>query len=274
MTESGFRTLRCAQAGVVAVEARTRHIFARHTHEQFGVGVIGQGAQRSSSGRGMVEAGAGDAITVNPGEVHDGAPIGEGGRSWRMLYFEPELVGRVVGDLSEGRDAAREFSRPVIGDQAVARRFLSLYAILTEGGAEAGSLHRDESLLLLFEAAMPGPSVRIGRPSAPRAVLIAKELIDDDPAAPVALSDLARESGLSRFQVIRGFAKAVGLTPHAYLLQRRVNLARRLIADGMPLAAAAAESGFSDQSHMTRIFVRSFGMSPGIFAGTAARPAR
>jgi AraC-like DNA-binding protein len=51
---------------------------------------------------------------------------------------------------------------------------------------------------------------------------------------PLTLSDLARSCGLSRFQVLRGFARSTGLTPHAYLVQRRIQLARRLIAGGTP----------------------------------------
>ena len=69
-----------AWAGIDLVEAQSARRFARHTHEQFGIGVIVGGAQTSASGRGQVEAGAGDVITVNPGEVHDGAPIGDRGR--------------------------------------------------------------------------------------------------------------------------------------------------------------------------------------------------
>ena len=60
--------------------------------------------------------------------------------------------------------------------------------------------------------------------------------------------------------------RATGLTPHAYLMQRRIHRARQLIGRGVRLADAAADSGFSDQSHMTRLFVRSFGMAPGIYA--------
>lgn len=91
-------------------------------------------------------------------------------------------------------------------------------------------------------------------------------MIDDDPTATITLTDLAAEARLSRFQLVRNFAKAVGLTPHAYIVQRRIDLARRLIGAGTPLAEAAFAAGFADQSHMTRVFVSKYGLSPGIYA--------
>lgn len=103
----------------------------------------------------------------------------------------------------------------------------------------------------------------------PKRILAAKSLIDDSPTTPITLSDLAQAARLSRFQIVRGFVRSVGLTPHAYLVQRRIDLARRLIAAGTPLAQAALDSGFADQSHMTRIFVRKYGISPGTYAGVA-----
>lgn len=256
--------LRCEIAGVEAVEAETRHTFSRHTHEQFGIGVIDRGAQRSHSGRGMVEAGPGDTITVNPGEVHDGAPIGDAGRSWRMLYFNPSLIAEAIGDISEGKTKVYEFMRPVIRDAGVADRFKNLFAILTTG-SEA-TIRREELLLMLLTDVKREESGLVGKPSVPEAIFHARSRIDDDPAAPLTLSDLARESGLSRFQVLRGFVRATGLTPHAYLVDRRIHIARRLIAHRSPLAEAAIESGFADQSHMTRIFVRKYGVSPRAYA--------
>ena len=79
------------------------------------------------------------------------------------------------------------------------------------------------------------------------------------------LAELAILSGLSRFQVMRGFIKATGLTPHAYIVQRRMDLARRLMSAAMPLAMVAATAGFADQSHMTRLFVQKYGLSPRTF---------
>ena len=61
------------------------------------------GAHRSWSGVGHVEAQAGDAIMVNPGEMHDGIPVGGGVREWRMLYFDPSLVARMAAGGERAR---------------------------------------------------------------------------------------------------------------------------------------------------------------------------
>jgi len=258
-----FRMLRCNIAGVEAVSARSRHSFPRHTHDRFGIGVIDCGAHRSLSGRGMVEAGPGDTITVNPGEVHDGMPIGDGGRSWRMLYIDPSLVADILRDMSEGRTAEIEFAHPVASDARAARRFQGLFSALT---GEGGLLQGEERLWALLASMTHRGSGPGGSDAVPGGIALAQSRIDDDPAMPLTLSDLARSCGLSRFQVLRGFARSTGLTPHAYLVQRRIQLARRLIAGGTPLAQAALGSGFADQSHMTRIFVRTYGVSPRAYA--------
>ncbi|HYC53162.1 MAG TPA: helix-turn-helix transcriptional regulator, partial [Gemmatimonadaceae bacterium] len=77
------------------------------------------------------------------------------------------------------------------------------------------------------------------------------------------LGQLAESVGLSRFQLLRRFTSRYGVPPHAWLLNRRAELARQLIAGGEPLSMAALQSGFADQSHMTRTFVKFYGFTPG-----------
>jgi AraC-like DNA-binding protein len=266
MKRGEFKIFRCGIAGVDAVESDTYHIFPRHTHEQFGIGVIQRGAQKSLSGRGMVEAGAGDVITVNPGEVHDGAPIGGVSRSWKMLYFDPSLLTEAMLDITEGKTRTYEFCRPVISDAAVAGRFLKLFSVCTKNGDGHAALQSEGLRLMLLPSLTWERNGFCVQRSVAKAIFVAKCLIDDSPASPITLSDLARASGMSRFQVLRGFVKATGLTPHAYLVQRRIDIARRLISRGAPLAEAATGSGFADQSYMTRIFARKYGISPGAYA--------
>ncbi len=260
-----FSMLRCTMYGVEAVAADSGHTFPRHTHEQFGIGIVDRGAQKSFSGRGMVEAGAGDVIMVNPAEVHDGTPIGDAGRAWRMLYFDPGTIGTLAHDLQIGKNNM-EFNRPVARDANLARRVRLLFTQMTAPATQCDALLREQLLLSVLADALH--TVNSHANDAPDAIRMARMRIDDDPATGVSLLDLAQETGLSRFQVLRGFARVTGLTPHAYQLQRRVALARRLIAQGLPLAETAAACGFADQSHMTRQFVRKYGVSPGMVAAT------
>lgn len=337
MSDSPFMMFRSALAGVQAVAAHSRQSFGRHMHDQFGIGVIRIGAQVSHSGRGRVEAGPGHVITVNPGEIHDGAPIGDGARAWLMLYLDPDVVAQAAAELGLEGDAGHarsyEFEHPASDHPALARDVLALAAHVTMGAALGGTTgaasdtaidaastiamdaqsrtaigmasaaassapsisprtasHLSplacDTLLLRILAQGRSPDLRrltsagspAGSPAdrgahaAPNAIRHARSLIDDDPAALISLADLATASGLSRYQVLRAFSRATGMTPHAYQMQRRLLRARQLIRQGLPLVQAAMASGFADQSHMTRLFVRTYGVSPQRYA-LAAGPA-
>jgi AraC-like DNA-binding protein len=262
-----FQILHTDMDGMEAVFADSRHSFARHTHDTYGIGILERGAQRSASGRGMVEAEAGNTITVNPGEVHDGAPLGDRPRAWRMIYLQPSIVAAAADDIFDARPR-EEFHAPVMEDGRVAGLVSGLLAAVLSGRGR--TLAGDERLLLLLAAVLREMALREGAPAAP-AVMRARARLDDDPAAPVTLSELAVECGLGRFRLVRDFARVIGLTPHAYQLQRRTELARRLIASGAPLAAAAMEDGFADQSHMTRNFTRRYGYAPGRYRAAVGR---
>ncbi|OWQ93210.1 AraC family transcriptional regulator [Roseateles aquatilis] len=271
-----FTLLPCRLPGIEAVRADTSRAFGRHVHDQFGIGLIDRGAQKSASGRGLVEAMAGDLITVNPGEVHDGTPIGDGGRSWRMLYLDPDVVVDLVADMT-GDASTRslagpgvgtaEFTQPTLHDPRRARAYRALFAALTASAPCRDSLLAEQALLSLLAGLLRSEAEE---PRAiPAGIASARTMIDDDPAAALRLHDLAQEARLSRYQFLRGFTRATGLTPHAYLVQRRLHRARRLIGQGLPLAEVAVSSGFCDQSHLTRHFVRSFGLSPALYAKAA-----
>lgn len=266
MAAGRFAIFRTGIDGIEAVFADSRHCFARHSHDAYGIGVIERGAQKSTSGRGMVEAGAGHAITVNPGEVHDGRPVGDAPRAWRMLYMQPAVVAAAAADIFEG-DPREEFHAPVLEDARIAGLVSAALAALT--GREAAPSAGEEALLVLLAALLRERSPR-REGAASSAVLRARDRLDGDPASAVSLQDLSAECGIGRFRLVRDFARITGLTPHAYGLQRRTELARRLIADGTPLAEAAAAAGFADQSHMTRNFTRRYGYTPGLYLAARA----
>ena len=266
MATERFQIVRTGIKGIEAVIADSRHTFARHTHDTYGIGVVERGAQKSASGRGMVEAAAGHTITVNPGEVHDGAPLGDAPRAWRMLYMQPAIVAAAAEDIFEGQPR-EEFHAPVLQDGRIAAlAAATLAALLDDRTAPIG---RDERLLLLLAAVLREQTPKRDSIAAPSNGRV-RERLDSDPASAITLDELAAESGIGRFRLVRDFARLTGLTPHAYLLQRRTDLARRLIARGTSLAEAAIDAGFADQSHMTRNFTRRYGYTPGAYLAALA----
>jgi AraC-like DNA-binding protein len=84
---------------------------------------------------------------------------------------------------------------------------------------------------------------------------------------------LERITGIDRFTLARHFRRALGTSPDQYRTMRRLALARAAIENGQSLARAAAEAGFADQSHMTRQFKRTYGLTPARWTAlTASSP--
>ena len=244
----------------------SNHSFPRHSHDQFGIGIMISGAQRSWSVIGQVESEAGDVIMVNPGEMHDGMPVGALARGWRILYLDPTLVAREIADEAPEKEL---IARPVARDPQLARRVARLFAQLEKPAPD--SFAAEESLLqcllsVLRRHGVHGPSAACASPP----VLKAIQRLDAAPEIPTSLAELAALSGVSRFQLLRGFTREAGTTPHAYLVQRRVRLVRRLLAAGRSPVDAALMAGFADQSHMTRAFIRQFGITPGRYRAAMA----
>lgn len=79
----------------------------------------------------------------------------------------------------------------------------------------------------------------------------------------VLLSQLALVAGLTPYHFVRVFHGTMGLPPHAYLNQIRLVRAKRLLLAGLPIADVAYETGFADQSHLTKRFERVYGVTPG-----------
>ena len=86
----------------------------------------------------------------------------------------------------------------------------------------------------------------------------------DDLAVNSSLAELAALCGLSRSYFVRAFKQTTGMSPHHWLLMHRARRAKDLLrGTGMSIAEIAVACGFADQSHLTRVFSKAFGISPG-----------
>lgn len=249
---------------VDAMTAATVRSFGRHTHDQYGIGVIDRGGHVSLSDAGQVEAVPGDLILVNPGEVHDGRPLDAAGRTWRMLYFEPRWVDALQADITQGGDAAFALHAPVISEPRLRALFDGAFAHVTDENGDLSHMAFDAAALEVMTRLVEALGHRRALAQcSPVSLARVRDMIDTDPAQPFSLAQLAHAAGLSRFQLHRGFLRAFGVAPHGYILHRRVALARRLLKAGTAPAQTALAAGFCDQSHLNRAFARQFGVSPG-----------
>ena len=254
--------------GLVAMSLASDRVFPRHSHDQYGIGVVTTGGQRSWSDIGRVDAVAGDIITVNPGEVHDGAPLGGTRRTWHMLYFDPALVRQYVGEPA----SPIAMTCPALNDSLLLTLMQQLFSRLVTGSGDILSLEESSCQLLGAAFTRHGSRRLDSLHFAKGNIARVRQRLDDAPQQAVTLSELAEMAGLSRYQLLRSFSRTLGITPHAYQLQRRVSMARQLIANGRSLSQAALDAGFADQSHMSRAFNRQLGLSPGRYRYALSQP--
>ncbi len=242
------------------------HAYERHTHETYVIAAVTAGCERFELAGTQYTARAGDLCFVNPDIVHDGSP-GRGGYEDRVIYPAPALLADLAADIS-GREprGTLTFPSPVVHDPELSAAFTQAHRALEETHA---ALHADEAMLGVLERIL-ARHARLAIPEKPSgerwAVRRARDYLAAHVTENVDLATLAGISGLSRSHLIRSFKQEIGLTPHAFLIDRRVRLARTLLLGGDAPVSVAADAGFADQAHMTRAFKARIGVTPGRFA--------
>ena len=124
---------------------------------------------------------------VNPGEMHDGAPLDGAAREWRIVYLDPAVV---ASEAEEEFTGPAEIVRPVARDPLLAWRLTELFDSLIEGRSDP--LEREENLLrsMICLLRRHGLAKFVSRGSSP-SVTRAVKRIDSAPERQVSLAELA-----------------------------------------------------------------------------------
>ncbi|MCX5816957.1 MAG: AraC family transcriptional regulator [Proteobacteria bacterium] len=240
------------------------HSFPRHTHETFAIGVIERGVQATYYGGSTHIATPSDICLVNPGEVHTGFSPHESGWTYRVFYPDVSFLKRAA-DATCARGRLPHFPSPVIKDQLLSQNILAFLKLLEESDI---SLERESFLLsvlthMIRRHADMGESTNTYLKKERRAVKTVLEYLDAHFTENVTLSELTDITNISEFHLLRLFRDEVGLPPHAYLIQKRINYAKNMLSQRLTIAQTALETGFADQSHFTRRFKKIMGITPG-----------
>lgn len=250
--------------GVELFEARLgRQTFGRHAHEGFAIGAIAEGAGGYfCRGENMVLP-AGSLSLMNPEEPHTGHAAAASVH-YNMLYMSEAAVRDL---LAVPRLPGFAEVAPPDRGLRLTRGLAALAGRLNAGPGPDWRLAVEEAVLRVLTDAFALHGRAAPRPGGtePRAIALLRARIVDGVAVgeSLTLAALAAEAGLHPSYLVRSFARATGMTPHAHVMQCRVRRARDLLATGLPAAQAAAEAGFCDQPHMIRWFRRHLGVTPG-----------
>ncbi len=231
--------------------------FEPHRHDTYAIGMTTAGVQTFHYRGSRHICLPGQLHVLHPDEAHDGAAGTDGGFGYRILYIPPELV----------RDALAGRALPFVADPIqqpvpAARLIASLLADIDEPINELSSV---EIAVAVADGlvSLSGDPDRRQAAIDTRAVNLARDYLAAHPREQTSASTLEKIAGTDRFTIARHFRWAFGTSPDRYRTLRRLALARAAIESGRSLARAASEAGFADQSHMTRQFKRTYGLTPG-----------
>ena len=243
--------------------------FSRHTHAGYAFGIITSGQLDFSYRHKNWHALPGDINLVVPGEAHDGNAKDAQGWSYRMLYLPAGLLRNALCQRT-GKDTLPCFMPGCISQSPLAAHLAELSLCLCNPALEP--LQKESALLAWLIAFIEQysdqvlPAYHLGQE--PLAISYATDYLHNHYNSRISLHTLAEITNLSPYHLLRTFEKFVGLPPHLYQQQLRIEKARQFLTAGYPPAQVAVSTGFTDQSHFTRQFKKIMGLTPACYQKT------
>jgi AraC-like DNA-binding protein len=234
--------------------------FEPHRHDTYALGITTAGVQTFRYRGSRHVCLPGQLHILYPDETHDGAAATGDGFSYRILYLAPELIHEALGG-----DALPFVADPVQSPAPATRVVVSLLQDLDEPLGDLARVEIAVAVADVLRALAVRPEGRRS-PIDNRAVELVRDYLAAHPCEQTPAETLERIAGTDRFTLTRDFRRAFGTSPDRYRTLRRLERARRAIENGVPLAGAAFDAGFADQSHLTRQFKRAYGLTPGRWA--------
>lgn len=213
-------------------------------------------------------AAPGQLLALHADDAHSGQPDDPGSAHWQIMCVSPSLIAEVAAP-----DAVR-YGDPVIRDGGLADRFRSVHGFLHLPPGQPGSALRRETGVLEFIATLARHScdddddAGSGRDTTRRVPETVREYLRANLSRNVTLDELSVIADLSKYRLVRACTARFGLPPHKLHLRLRLDRARELLRRGTGIAEIAYETGFHDQPHLTRVFARTYGMTPAMYQST------
>lgn len=237
--------------------------YALHSHSHWSLGAITEGQSTFVYRDDRYHVRQGELVLMNPEWAHACNPIDNKPWGYLMLYVDTDWITHLrhrLGLLEELQ--WQDIATAVIEDTALYEGYCALAEFLLDPQREIQDKQADVAeylsalMLALSEQPVRQP------PSIPDRLKTLVTHLDQHCTEELSMGDLSAYSGYSPSHLSRVFKQHFGMTPHAYLINRRIQHSQHELKAGNPLADIALNAGFADQAHFQRTFKRLVAATP------------
>lgn len=241
--------------------------YAPHSHQQWSIGAITHGVARYQYRQDSYAIAEQDLVMMNPEWVHSCNPVDNQPWAYWMMYVDTDWLTQLsfeAGLLQQPQ--WQPISRAMIRPQDHSHLWYQDYCRVAEAFIDDNSdLLEKQSLLIDFLLSLMSwlRDMPVPEPLPPQALRQVAALLEQNLSETPQLSQLTALASCSEGHLIRSFKQYFGLTPHAYLINRRIQYSQQLLKQGMDIVDVAQQLAFSDQAHFQRTFKRLTATTPG-----------
>ncbi|EOQ63971.1 hypothetical protein F935_01601 [Acinetobacter calcoaceticus ANC 3811] len=252
----------------------SRTCYKSHSHPTFSIGAIDEGNSVFQSSFGTAQKISAGTLVIVPAHIeHSCNPLPDQAWSYQMMHLDISWLNQWYAEFQKGGfDLNLPQHRPlIIKDESLYQAFSGMNKTLFD--PQKLILEKEQSLIYcLTQLLLPHFILE----EIQKTQYLYEDFLDlihiiKSSEQFISLEELAQQVGLSRYAIIRLFKANVGLTPHAFQINLKINQARELLKQGISLAELAVNLGFSDQSHFHKAFKAHTGITPRQFQLAAAQ---
>jgi AraC-like DNA-binding protein len=176
------------------------------------------------------------------------------------LYLDKNWIEILQNEIFEIKSYI-PFIQNIIDDRKLYQSFLSLCEYLF---TDDFCLNKEEKVIEFISELMIKNCEKKPTKLKHKNILVddIKNYIDKNITLNLSLEEISKQFLITPFYLIRVFKKELFLTPHQYILNKRVNLAKELLSQNISISEVAFTTGFNDQSHLYKYFKQTFSISP------------
>lgn len=250
------------------IEARYDRVsdacYIKHSHDTISIGANEDGSTELNCKNIVSRLDTGSLLLINPFEVHCCNPIKEQARTYHMMFLDQEWCYSIQKNIFGNKiKKYMPFKKIILKDELLYKEYINTSKFLF---TNSFYIEKEEKLINFLIKLFSKESSLKEKDEEQiidnKIVKKIKKIIDRNVNNNITLAEISEEIEINQYKIIRLFKNKTHLTPHAYLMNAKINKAKILIKKGLPISDVYFSLGFFDQSHFIKNFKRIVAVTP------------